>query len=154
MTPGPLPAVAILKAITIAGGRGIVLERDLFERAHLGFILICPGLTTFVKVRRTRCRLASPEDCAAHYRRDILYLRQIPLTGVITRELWLLSPWGTWQYFRILDDRVIEIRNNGSPLLLQGAGMTVTTRGEGDRTEKSATLVGGACVRTIDYPHF
>jgi hypothetical protein len=144
MTQGRLPAVAIKKAITIAAGRGIVLERDLFERSCLGFILICPGCTTFVKIRRTRCRLACTEDCAAHYRRDILYLRQIPLTAVVTRELWLFSPWGTWQYFRILDDRIIEIRNTGGPVLQQGPNVTVPVSGEGDRTGKSAVLVGVA----------
>jgi hypothetical protein len=50
---------------------------------------------------------------------DILRLRRIPLNGVNARELWLLTPWGTWQYFRILDDRVIEIRADGTPLLME-----------------------------------
>jgi hypothetical protein len=140
MTQGRVPAVAIQKAIKIAAGRGIVLERDIFERSCLGFILICPGYTTFVKIRRTRCRLASTEDCAAHYRRDILYLRQIPMTAVITRELWLFSPWGTWQYFQILDERVIEIRNTGSAVLQQGAGVPVCASGEEDRRGQSATI--------------
>ncbi|MGD0079575.1 MAG: hypothetical protein ABSB80_02865 [Methanoregula sp.] len=50
-------------------------------------------------------------------KQDILHLRRVPLTGVIARELWLLSPWGTWQYFRILNDRLIEIRADGTPVL-------------------------------------
>ena len=130
MTRGPLPAEAIRKAITTAAGRGIVLERELFQKSRLGFILFCLGLTVFVAVRRTRYRLSSPEDCAAEYRMDILHLRRVPLTGVVARELWLLSPWGTWQYFRVLDDRVIEIRSNGMPMLQGGAGDPVPAAGE------------------------
>ena len=137
MTRGPLPAEAIRKAITTAAGRGIVLERELFQKSRLGFILFCLGLTVFVAVRRTRYRLSGPEDCAAEYRLDILHLRRIPLTGVVARELWLLSPWGTWQYFRVLDDRVIEIRSNGMPMLQEGAGAPVPAAGETALTEVS-----------------
>lgn len=147
MTRGPLPAVAIRKAITASAGRGIVIERDLFERSRLGFILICPGLTGFVQVRRTRCHLISPEDCAAEYRRDILYLRRIPLTGVLARELWILTPWGSWQYFRVLDDRVIEIRNDGIPLVEHGANIPVAANGEGDRAGKSPSDTPGTVMR-------
>lgn len=130
MTRGPVPAEAIRKAITIAEGRGIVLERDLFQRSRLGFILFCPSLTVFVAVRRTRTHLTGPEECAAEYRTEILYLRRVPQTGVVARELWLLSPWGTWQYFRILDNRVIEIRRDGMPMLLEGQGMSACGMGE------------------------
>jgi hypothetical protein len=83
------------------------------------------------------------EDCAADYRTEILYLRRVPLTGVIARELWILSPWGTWQYFRILDDRVIEIRSNGMPVLQEGPGASAHAMGEGIPTgvSLSATVV-------------
>ncbi|MCK9632676.1 MAG: hypothetical protein M0R30_13680 [Methanoregula sp.] len=117
MTPGPEPREAIREAITNATARGTALDRNLLREARFRFILFCAGLTVFVQVRRTRVHLTSPEDCAAEYRLDILRLRRVPLNGVVARELWLLSPWGTWQYFRILDDRVIEIRADGTPLL-------------------------------------
>jgi hypothetical protein len=131
MTRGPVPAEAIRKAMTIAGGRGIVLERDHFQRSRLGFFLFCPALTVFVAIRRTRSHLTGAEDCAAEFRTEILYLRRIPLTRVIARELWLLSPWGTWQYFRILDDRVIEIRNTGMPVLQEEPSTSVPAWGVG-----------------------
>ena len=117
MTRGPLPTEAIRQAIKNAAGRGTVMDRDLLRESWLEFILFCPGLTVFVRVRRCRSHLMSPEDCAAECKQDILHLRRVPLTGVTTRELWLLSPWGTWQYFRILDDRLIEIRADGTPVL-------------------------------------
>jgi hypothetical protein len=117
MTRGPPPVEAIRQGIKIATGRGIVMDRALIRESWLEFILFCPGRTVFVRVRRCRSHLMYPEDCAAEFGQDILHLRRVPLTDVIARELWLLSPWGTWQYFRILDDRLIEIRADGTPVL-------------------------------------
>lgn len=117
MTRGPLPAEAIRQAITNAAGRGAVMDQDLLKRSRLAFIIFCAALTVFVRVRRTRSHILRPEDCAKEYRLDILQLRRVPLTGVVARELWLLTPWGTWQYFRVLDDRLVEIRNDGVPLM-------------------------------------
>jgi len=124
MNPGPEPKEAIREAIKNALARGTGLDRDLLLEARFQFILFCAGLTVFVLVRRTRVRITSPEDCAAEYRRDILRLRRVPLNGVVARELWLLSSWGTWQYFRILDDRVIEIRADGTPMVTERAACT------------------------------
>jgi len=124
MNPGPEPREAIRDAIKNALARGTGLDRDLLLEARFQFILFCAGLTVFVLVRRTRVHITSPEDCAAEYWRDILRLRRVPLTGVVARELWLLNPWGTWQYFRILDDRVIEIRADGTPMVTERAAFT------------------------------
>jgi len=130
MTRGPLPAEAIRQAMRVAKERGTVLERDFVTRARVAFILFRAGFTIFVKVRRTRHRLIDPEECASEFRTDILQLRRIPLTGVTGRELWLLSPWGTWQYFQVHDDRLVEIRGTGAPVLVEGAGIPVSPPGE------------------------
>jgi hypothetical protein len=121
MPRGPPPAVAIAEAIKNAAIRGATMDRDLLRESRLVFVLFAPLLTIFVQVRRSRHHLMSPEDCAREYRADIFRLRRIPLTGVAAREIWLLTPWDTWQYFRILDDRVIEIRADGTPMV-QKAG--------------------------------
>jgi len=126
MTRGPEPHEAIRQAIKNASERGKVMDRDMIREARLQFILFCAGLTVFILVRRTRTHLMTPEDCAAEYRLDVLRLRRVPLNGANARELWLLTPWGTWQYFRILDDRVIEIRADGTSLLTVGASPAKT----------------------------
>lgn len=120
MPRGPPPKEAIREAIKTAALRGATMDRDLLRESRLVFILFAPLLTIFVQVRRSRCHLMSAEDCAREYRTDILHFRRIPLTDVITRELWLLTPWGTWQYFRVLNDRVIEIRADGTPMVQEG----------------------------------
>lgn len=122
MTKGPIPATAIRKAIKNAAARGLTMDMDMIRESQLMFILFCEWITVFVRIRRTRRHFLTPDEAAAEYRHEILLIRRIPLTAVATRELWLLSPWGAWQYFRILDDRVIEIRADGVPLLRDGPG--------------------------------
>ena len=43
---------------------------------------------------------------------EITELRKVPLTAVVSRELWVLLPWDMWQYFLIGDDRIMEIHND------------------------------------------
>lgn len=43
---------------------------------------------------------------------EIAELRKVPLTAVVSRELWVLLPWDTWQFFLIGDDRIMEIHND------------------------------------------
>jgi hypothetical protein len=117
MTRGPLPVKAIGLAIKNAAGRGIVIRSGDLRLSRADFLLFSLYLTVFVRIRRERTHLMTPEDCAAAYRQDILLLRRVPLTAATAREIWLLSPWGTWQYFRVLNDRVIEIRADGTPVL-------------------------------------
>lgn len=78
----------------------------------------------FVRIRRTPMHILCPEDCAAKYKADVHFLRRIPLTSVTGRELWLLTPWKTWEYFRVLDDRLVEIRADGMPILIERPGLS------------------------------
>ena len=50
-------------------------------------------------------------------RREIIRLRKVSLTAVVARELWVRSPRGSWQFFRILADRIIEIRRDGTIII-------------------------------------
>nr|WP_319376572.1 hypothetical protein [uncultured Methanoregula sp.] len=122
MTRGPVPVVAIRQAVRNAADRGTILDRDQLREFRAELTLFCTWITVFVRVRRSRQHILTPDDCSAKFKSEIHGLRRVPLTSVTARELWLLSPWDTWQYFRILDDRVIEIRRDGVPLLLGGAG--------------------------------
>jgi hypothetical protein len=35
---------------------------------------------------------------------------------MVQREFWTLAPWGSWQFFLVLDDWIIEISSDGDPL--------------------------------------
>jgi len=122
MTRGPPPLVAIRQAMKNALSRGQVMDRDLFKESRTDFVVFSDALTVFVRIRRTPMHITDPEDCAANFRADVHFLRRIPLTPVTARELWLLTPWKTWEYFRVLDDRLVEVRADGVPILIDRPG--------------------------------
>ena len=117
MTRGPQPLMAIRGAQEIACRRGVVLEKPVLQRSHYDFILFTAGCTVFVRVKRIRTHISNPLDIAMMFREDIQQIRRIPKTAVISREIWVLSPWKTWQYFQIFDDRIVEIRCDGQEVL-------------------------------------
>lgn len=123
MTRGPLPLVAIRQAEKSAAVRGTVMDPNLLKESRTDFVLFSDSLTVFVRIRRTPMHILSPEDCAAKYKADVHFLQRIPLTPVTARELWLLAPWNTWQYFRVFDDRLIEVRGDGAPILIDRTGL-------------------------------
>lgn len=132
MTRGPLPLVAIRQATKKALSRGQLMERDLFKESRTDFVIFSDSLTVFVRIRRTPMHILCPEDCAAKFRADVFFLRRIPLTSVTARELWLLTPWKTWEYFRVLDDRLIEVRSDGLPILIERPGLPGSTAPVGE----------------------
>lgn len=118
MTRGPQPLMAIGLAHEIARQRGVVLDKAFKQKSHYDFILFTTCFTVFVRVKRIRAHLSNPQDIAMMFSEEILQIRRIPKTPVVSREIWVLSPWKTWQYFQILDDRIVEIRCDGQPVLM------------------------------------
>jgi hypothetical protein len=76
-------------------------------------MICCTLATLFVKVKRSRSITSDILEIASKYTHELLLLRTIPATMVILRELWIRSPKGSWQYYRILKDGIMEIRNSG-----------------------------------------
>jgi len=125
MTRGPLPKKAITKARVIATGRGILLDTGDLEESHYEFSLFCPGSTVYVHIRRIRKHVATPEDIKREFGEDIGRIRRVPETPVASREIWVLSPWGIWQFFRIYNDCIVEIRRDGLPVIGPAPGGTL-----------------------------
>jgi hypothetical protein len=117
MTRGPLPKKAIAAAQDTGAGRGIVLDAAAMKESHHDFTIFGTSCTVFVRVRRIRTHVIDPQEIAGMCGEDVLQIRRVPLTPVIAREIWTLSPWNCWQYFLILDDRIIEIRRDGTPAI-------------------------------------
>lgn len=122
MTRGPLPKKAIAAALEIAASRGAVLDITEFAESRQDFLLFTPGCTIFVRIKRIRARIVDPDQIGEIFRDDVRESRLIIQTPVISRQLWTLSPWGRWQYFVILDDRITEIRRDGMPEVPAAAG--------------------------------
>ena len=64
----------------------------------------------FIRVKRSHSRIRSIQELRVQFSDEIAGLHTIPLTAVVSRELWVLLPWGAWQYFCIGEDGIREIR--------------------------------------------
>jgi hypothetical protein len=67
----------------------------------------------FVKVKRSQTSFTYALEILHRYQRDIASLHRVALTSVTAREFWVRSPNGTWQFFLIRHDSVMEIRADG-----------------------------------------
>ena len=114
MTRGRPPRQATREARAIAEKLGTVIEGSGMKGSSAGLTVFCPHATIFVHVRRSREHITGILDITDKYKDDLIRLRAIPLTAVVLRELWVRSPNASWQYFRILDDGIMEIRTSGT----------------------------------------
>ena len=112
--PGPAARQATREARAIAEKLGTVMEGSGLKGSPASLTIFCTHVTIFVQIRRSREHITGILDIARKYRIDLIRIRAIPLTGVVLHELWVRSPNGNWQYFRILDDGIMEIRNSGT----------------------------------------
>jgi hypothetical protein len=122
MTRGPQPLKAIAGAQEIARQRGVVLDKTAIQRSNYNFVLFTAGCTVFVRVKRIRTHISNPQEIARMFTEDIQQLRTVPETPVVSREIWVVSPWKTWQHFLISDDRIVEVRCDGEPAMPVNGG--------------------------------
>ena len=113
MTRGRRPINAIDEAVEIAARRGSVEQVNGKRACAFDLIIIGPDRNVFVKVRRSRAPFTYALEVMNRYQREIASLHQVPLTSWTAREFWVRSPKGTWQFFLIKQDSVLEIRADG-----------------------------------------
>ncbi|MDP2796322.1 MAG: hypothetical protein Q8N94_02270 [Methanoregula sp.] len=113
MTHGRRPLNAINEAVEIAGRRGSVEQVSGKRGIAFDFIIIEPDRVVFVKVKRSQSSFTYALEILIKYQREIASLHQVALTNVTAREFWVRSPNGTWQFFLIRHDSVLEIRADG-----------------------------------------
>lgn len=122
LSKGHRPRRVLPEALTLARLRGKVelTVRNLESLFH--FIIVPAGMVAFVRVRFAERILATPAEIAAEFRDDLLRLRAIVQDAAISRELWLRSRHGTWRFFRVTADGLIEISRDGRVCPDTGAG--------------------------------
>jgi hypothetical protein len=74
----------------------------------------------FVTAKFAEHILAVLAEIAWDYDEDIRRLRSITQDAAISCELWLRSRYGTWRFFRVTADALVEIGRDGQ--LLGGKG--------------------------------
>jgi hypothetical protein len=114
MTRGRPPRKAAKEALPCADRRGGVVEIPDTSGMPYDLMIFSPLSIVFVKVKRMRARVQGPKDAGRKYPSEIRALRLLPESTVAQKELWVLSSHAVWQYFRVLPDRVEEIRGDGT----------------------------------------
>lgn len=147
MTKGRPATTGIDDAVAIARKRGCVM------RILYGFESICDlvirtaAYVAFVKARRTNKITATIHEIGHVYRDLIAELRLFPESAQIVPELWVYSKHGTYRFFRIGGDGLLEIDQNGIP-----AGEPATTTAPESQEAPAANAGEGrhACPKGTD----
>jgi hypothetical protein len=140
MSRGRQPVRAQDAAIPIAENRGLVMRYQHRRGNTCDMTIMIAGLVVFVTVKRLDRLTCLPEDIAHDFSGAISLLRFIVSSPGISRELWLCTPHGAWRFFRILDDRIIELDRDGRQVENSGTGSVVLPAPE-ERTMKNANTV-------------
>ena len=61
--------------------------------------------------------LATTRQLADDFKEEIAQLRIIARDAAITAELWLRSKHGTWRFFLVTPDSLVEINREGKPVV-------------------------------------
>lgn len=117
---GPLPYQAIDEAIRIGQLRGRVqMNGTLHERLY--DITIATTVPFALVSVKTAPRILAPvREIAADFNEDIVRFRTMIRDKAVSCELWLRSRHGTWRFFRIAADRLVELGRDGLPLAGSG----------------------------------
>ena len=131
MTRGPRAKKAIEVAKRIAAERGDVLEIFPVPGLPADFIIFARDRVIFVLVKRTRRHLPDAAWIALDYAQELNRIQRMPPCLVVSGELWVIAPWGTVQYFRIIPGPVVEVRRDGLPLEVAGKDAGLGRNGTG-----------------------
>jgi hypothetical protein len=117
MTRGPRPHRALKEAIPIAKTRGIVQLVMSGPERIFDISIVSKIPVTFAQVMFAPAILASIQQLADEFKEEIARLRIIARDAAITAELWLRSKHGTWRFFLVTPDSLVEIDREGKPVV-------------------------------------
>ena len=122
MSRGPRPHRALAEAVPIAKARGIVQLAQSGPERFFDIAIISKIPVTFTRVMFAPEILATIQQLAQDFKEEIVQLRIIAGDKAITAELWLRSKHGTWRFFLVTPDSLVEIDREGKPVV---SGQTI-----------------------------
>ena len=135
MSRGPRPHRALEEAVPIAKARGIVQMTLSGPERIFDIAIISKVPVTFARVMFAPAILATIHELTDEFKEEIAQLRVIARDAAITAELWIRSKHGTWRFFLVTPDFLVEIDREGKRLVsgqtvAYGAGTPVSDGGE------------------------
>jgi len=116
MSRGPPSRRALAEAIPIAHQRGTIQMAGRGPENLYDFTIVSGIPVAFVRVSYCARIHAAAALLAMDFQDKLIRLRQIMRHEAISRELWLRSRHGTWRFFRLTADGLIELGRDGQPL--------------------------------------
>jgi len=116
MTRGRPPKKGLSDAILVAKARGTVMSFLQNRESVCDFMIMGYGNLVVVRVLKARCIRNTREEFEREFQDPIKGLRSFPSSGLILKELWIYSRYGIWRFFRLEDNGIVEICQDGMPL--------------------------------------
>ena len=123
MSRGPRPHRALTEAIPIAKARGIIQLALIGPERIFDIAIISKVPVTFTRIMFAPEILATTRQLTDDFKEEIAQLRIIARDAAITAELWLRSKHGTWRFFLVTPNALVEIDRGGKPVV---SGQTLT----------------------------
>jgi hypothetical protein len=116
MSRGPPSRRALAEAIPIAQRRGTIQMAGRGPEKMYDFTIVSSIPVAFVRVTScTRIHVLIAE-LAVEFQDELLQLRMITRHDTISRELWVRSRHGTWRFFRLAGECLVELERDGQIL--------------------------------------
>ena len=123
MTRGRKSTTGVDAAGKIAKRRGTVMRFCPENGTDINFVIRNFSRIVFVRVKRTPLMRCKPQDIEAGFPEEITSLRSIQEAAhCIVCELWTYSKNGTWRFFRLEGNGLVEIDVEGTPMKTTGHG--------------------------------
>lgn len=117
MSHGPRPHRALEEAIPIAKARGVIQMAMSGPERVFDIAIVSKIPVTFTRVMFAPEILATIQQLANDFKEEIGQLRIIARDKAITAELWLRSKHGTWRFFLVTPNSLVEIDRDGKPVV-------------------------------------
>ena len=117
MSRGPRPHRALAEAIPIAKVRGIVQLALSGPEWIFDIAIVSKIPVTFARVMFAPSILMSVQELADDFKSEIGQLRIVARDAAITAEIWLRSKHGTWRFFLVTPNALVEIDREGKRLV-------------------------------------
>ena len=117
MSRGPRPHRALAEAIPIAKARGIIQLALSGPERIFDIAIISKVPVTFTRIMFAPDILATTRQLTDDFKEEIAQLRIIARDAAITAELWLRSKHGTWRFFLVTPNSLVEIDRGGKPVV-------------------------------------
>lgn len=113
MPRGRKPLIALGEAKHIAEKRGEVRYFRHEPDMICSFVIYIVGLVAHVRIKRVERIRITTDWLEREAAEDLRALRFIAASPEISRELWIYTPKGTFRFFRVLADSLVEIDRYG-----------------------------------------